>query len=129
MQARDVKQLSAAMRTAPLVIMRVDADTGRLIFSDNEKTIALSTLDVATGSKNIFSRFAEDKLPSNDVAPYFKASFLETFARIGKRRNQPVGFVTDAGRKPTHVRIGADYRAWLMPYTEAECVTWLASSF
>lgn len=129
MEAADAKRLSAAMRTAHAVTMRVDTDTGRLEFSDYEQTVAFPASRPLHDPAPVFSRVAKDELPANAVMPHFQARYLEDFGKIGKRRGEPISFATDAERRPTHIRIGADYRAWLMPYREAEDARWLPSTF
>ena len=58
--------------------------------------------------------------------------YFEDFGKIAKRRSTPLAVATDANpNRPAHVRIGADYRAWVMPMQnngidEAE---WLPSVF
>lgn len=116
---RDAEAAAKALRTAPIVEVSVTDD--KLTFSGAGVTLTYTTPD-NTLPDSLIKALPED-LPTEHDGAQFPAEFLADFAAIGKRRKEYVNLVPSTGVRPTHIRIGDDYRAWLMPLGRARTET------
>jgi hypothetical protein len=131
--ASDVKRVAQAFRASSVVILRVDTAAGSLTFADRDGSMAVVVplVDV-TDSARAFRNVAKDAVPPATTVTEFQGRYFEDFGKIAKRRGAHLALATDANpNRPAHVRIGPDYRAWVMPMQNSDVDTaeWLPSVF
>lgn len=113
-QASDAANLLKLFRAELFVDMK--PGDGGVEFRSTGPSLAVPT--VALDESSVFpqlSRIAVDELPEGNAPVMFDPKFLAGYVAIGKRRKEHVRIVGAKDRKPAHISIGADYRAWQMP--------------
>jgi hypothetical protein len=127
--ASDVKRIVSAFRASLELTLRVNRNTGRLEFADRTDTATAPLADVYDNTAELFGRIAEDSVPPSTSVAEINGKYLEEFGKIAKRRSERIALATaDKANLPTHVRIGPDYRAWVMPAAAHDVEpAWLAS--
>lgn len=124
--ATDVKRVHSAFRNStPLVGVKVDRAAGIATFTDYETSVTVRLVDVEFPA---LTNAVKGDVPESGEPVRFDPKWLDVVCKVAKRRKadliiatQPVG--------PTHVQIGDDYRAWIMPYRIDGGVNWLPSEF
>lgn len=112
--AADVKALASSLRRA--VLLRVTVTDGMMTVTDFAVTHAVRLAVVQFPN---ISHLAVTQLPNESVPVMMNAAQLADFCAIAKRRagrkRPDIEIHTQKGTRPAHVRIGEDYRAWVMP--------------
>jgi hypothetical protein len=130
--ADDVDNLAKAFRQAPTLTVTVNTDEMTAEFAGLGMTLAVKLRPKTSPDLgDMLPNIAVDTLPDSAAHVTFNAAFLADFAKIGKRRKEYVRmFAGETGNRPAHIGIGADYRAWLMPFRNEDGADgWLPSVF
>jgi hypothetical protein len=132
--ADDVDNLWKTFRQALKVTVTVDTEKMTAEFAGGGVGVTVPLRPMSSPNLGeMLPRIAVDTLPDDSKGNIaFSPVFLETFAKVGKRRKEHVRMVAAAtDMKPSHFQIGADYRAWLMPLRprDGEAAGWLPSVF
>lgn len=130
--ADDVENLVKTFRQAPTITVTVSTGEMSAEFAGLGVTLAVKLRPVSSHDLgDLLPRIAVDTLPESAAHVTFRAEYLADFAKIGKRRKENVRVIAGAtGNRPSHIWIGPDYRAWLMPMrVEDGADGWLPSVF
>lgn len=130
--ADDVENLVKTFRQAPTITVTVDTGEMSAEFAGLGVTLAVKLRPVQSHDLgDLLPRIAVDNLPDSAAHVTFRSDFLADFAKIGKRRKENMRMIAgETGNRPAHIRIGPDYRAWLMPWrVEDGAAGWLPSVF
>ncbi|TDP97665.1 hypothetical protein [Labedaea rhizosphaerae] len=110
---------------------------GRCVHIDVDGTSLHCEVNVDTSGTRSYQSVFTDELPKTSGAHLYQPKCLALFASIAKRRGA-TEYVTlvpgETQNRPTHVRIGDNYRAWVMPVRAAAVdsaleLDWLPASF
>jgi len=130
--AEDVANLEKTFRQALTVTVTVNTGEMTAEFAGLGVTLAVKLRPKSSNDLgDMLPRIAVDSLPDSATHVMFNAAFLADFAKVGKRRKEYVQmFAGETGNRPAHIRIGPDYRAWLMPIRNQNGTDgWLPSVF
>ncbi|WP_033293144.1 hypothetical protein [Amycolatopsis jejuensis] len=129
--ATDVKALASTLRRAQLLRLTVDHDT--MTFTDFAVTHSVRLVDEYTYPE--IHNACRDELPAGTAPGAIDGSYLADFCAIAKRRggrgsSAYLELRQNDDTRPMHVRIGEDYRAWVMPVrNQVDDDAWLPQSW
>lgn len=129
--ASDVKRIVSTFRASHVVILAADTVAGQLTFTDREMAVTVALVDVDDPAR-VFRNVAKDTVPPATTVTEFQGRYFEDFGKIAKRRGAYLALATEANpNRPAHVRVGTDYRAWVMPMqnSDMDAAEWLPSVF
>lgn len=112
----DAKRIASTFKASMCVWVNVDHEARTADFTDGDATIGVR---MTSGDFPNIPKAVGDPVPDEQSVVTLGEKWLDAVAKVAKRRRAPVLIATGDGRRPAHVQIGDDFRAWIMPIRSA----------